>query len=121
VLRVIELHVEALVEARGKTPQRRIVALRIRVAYQTHRNRGRRELSTMTVSARFVTGEAWRRRVVSPLVTGSAGKGTVTLARMQKLRVVDLGALREHKDCNTEDTDNHLTSLRFSGGRSAIR
>jgi len=80
VLRVIELHVETLVEARGKTPQWWIAALRVGVTDQTHRNRGRRELSAMTVSARFVTGEAWPRRVVGAFVTGGAGEGTVTLA-----------------------------------------
>lgn len=69
VLRVIELHVETLIEARGETLQRRIAALRIAVADQTHRDRRRRELSAMTVRASFVTRKARRRRVISPFVT----------------------------------------------------
>ena len=69
VLRMIELQVETLIEARGETLQRRIVALRVGVADQTHRNRGSRELSAVTISACFVAGEARRRRVVGAFVT----------------------------------------------------
>jgi hypothetical protein len=69
VLRVIELHVEALVESRRKAFQRRIPALRVGVANQTHRNRRGRKLSAMAVGAGLVTGKAWRRGVVGAFVT----------------------------------------------------
>jgi len=69
VLCVIEADVETLVESRWEVLQRRIVAADVCVADNAHRNRGRRELSAMTVSAGFVTREAWRCRVVSSLVT----------------------------------------------------
>ena len=61
VLRVIELHVERFVEARGEVFQRWIVCFRVSVADQAHRDRGRGELSAMTVGAGFVTGEPRRR------------------------------------------------------------
>ena len=130
VLRVIELHVEAFVEARGEILQRRVSALRIRVTDETHRNRRRRELSSMAIRAGFVTGETWRRGVISAFVTGSAGNGTVSLARVEKLGVIEFGTLSsghraeaQRNDCHTDDTDAfiHLMSLRLSGGRSAIR
>ena len=90
VLRVIELDVEWFVEARGKTLQRRIVAADITVTDLAHRHLRRRELTAMAVGAGFVTGKAWRRRVVSALVTGVAGDGGVALAVVLKLRIVNL-------------------------------
>ena len=60
VLRVIEFHVEAFIEARGKILQRWVVALRVCMADQAHRNRRRGELAAMAVGAGFVTGEARR-------------------------------------------------------------
>ena len=82
VLRVVELHVETLVETRRKILQRRVSALRIRVTDETHRNRRRCELSAMAISAGFVTGEARGSGVVGAFVTRRAGKGTVSLARV---------------------------------------
>lgn len=74
VLRVIEFHIERLVEACGKTLQWRIAALRVGVTDQAHRYRGRSELSAMAVGAGFVTGKPRRRGVVSAFVTRRAGK-----------------------------------------------
>ena len=121
VLRVIESDVETFVESSGEILQRRIAALRVGMADQTHRNRRRRELSAMTIGAGFVAGKTRRRGVVGSFVTRVAGEGTVPLARVQKLRVIDLRALSEHKECNTDHADNHLMSLRLNTGRSAIR
>ena len=93
VLRVIELHVESLVEAHRKTLQRRVVALRVRVTDQAHRNRGRCELAAMTVSAGFVTGEARRDRVVGAFVTRVAGERAMLRAAMKKLGEISIGSL----------------------------
>jgi hypothetical protein len=84
VLGMIEFDVEPFVEARGKTLQRRIVAGDIRVADNAHRYRRRCELRTVTVSARLMTWETWRCRVVGSLVTRVAGEGTVTLTRVKE-------------------------------------
>ena len=93
VLRVIELHVESFVEAHRKILQRRVVALRIRVTNQAHRNCGRRELAAMAVSAGFVTGEARRVRVVTAVVTRVAGKRAMLRAAMKKLGEISIGSL----------------------------
>ena len=93
VLRVIEFYVERFVEAGGKTLQRRVVALRVGVTDQAHRNRRRRELSAMAVGAGFVTGKARRGGVVGALVTRGAGERAMPLAVVEKLRVISLGAL----------------------------
>ena len=84
VLCVIEADVETLVEAGWKILQRWIVAADVCVTDDAHRYRRRRELSAMTVGAGFVTREAWRCRVVSSLVTGVAGEGAVSLARVKE-------------------------------------
>ena len=84
VLCVIEVHVELLVEARGKTLQRWITALRVGMTDQTHRDRGRSELATMAVGARLVPGETRRRGVVHAFVAGVAGKGTMLGAAVKK-------------------------------------
>src|ERR1051325_7261459 len=98
VLRVIELDVERLVEARRKIFQRRIVAADVRVTDLAHRHLRRSELAAMTIRAGFVTRKARHRGVVGAFVTRVAGKGTVTLAVMKKLRIVRLrGCKREHK------------------------
>jgi hypothetical protein len=124
VLSVIEFDVEGFVEAGGEILQRRIAAADVRVADRTHRDLRRRELAAMTVSTRFVTRKARRRGVIGALVTGVAGKGTVTLAVVKKLRVIELRSLRRRGSKNKENYQNkprHLMSLRLSGGRSAIR
>jgi hypothetical protein len=127
VLRVIELHVEAFIESRGKTLERRVAAFCICVTDETHRDRRRRELSAVTISAGFVTGETRSRGVVSAFVTGRAGEGTMSLAGVKKPGVIDLGSLRgrghtksERRKRNTDDPDL-ICHLRFIGGRSAIR
>ena len=130
VLRVIEFHVEWLVEARRKTFQRRIVAADVRVTDRAHRNLRRRELAAMTISAGFVTGKAWRCGVVGAFVTRVAGEGTVTLAVVKKFRVIELAGPPERQKCSPQRERKeqlirasllHLMSLRLSGGRSAIR
>ena len=74
VLRVIEFYVERFVEGRGETLQRRVVALRVGVTDQTHRNRRCRELAAMTVGTGFVAREARRRGIVGAFVTRAAGE-----------------------------------------------
>lgn len=97
VLRMIELDIEWLVEARGKSFQRRVVAADVRVTDLAHRHLWRRELAAMTIRAFLVTGKARRCGVISALVTCVAGEGTVALAVVNKLRVVDLRTLRASK------------------------
>jgi hypothetical protein len=105
----------------------------------------------MTISAGFVTGETRSRRVVAAFVTRVAGDGTVLLAAVEKFRVVELRTLGgcgleekkyPRKGAKAQRTPQrrvtlvfafffaplrlcvrnlHLMSLRFSGGRSAIR
>jgi hypothetical protein len=127
VLRVIELNVEAFIESRREIPQRRVAAFCIRVTDETHRNRRRCELSTVTIGAGFVTGETRSRGVVGAFVTGGAGEGTMSLAGVEKFGVIDLGPLRgrghtknERRERNTDDPDL-ISHLRFMGGRSAIK
>jgi hypothetical protein len=82
---MIELNVESFIESRWEIFERRVAALRIAMANQAQRNGRRRELSAMTISAGFVTGEARRGGVVCAFVTGSAGEGTVSLTGVEKL------------------------------------
>ena len=84
MLCVIEPHVESLVEASREIFQRRIVAGDICVADNAHGDRGCRELSAVTISAGFVTGETRDCGVVGSLVTRVAGEGTVSLAGVKK-------------------------------------
>ena len=84
VLSVIEFDVKAFVETCGKTFQWRIVAADIGMTDGAQRYRRRRELSAMTVGARFVTGKAWCGRVVCSFVTRVAGERTVALAVVKK-------------------------------------
>ena len=58
VLRVIELHIEALFESIRKSFERRVVAVHVRVADRTHGNVRRRELRQVTASAVFVPGKS---------------------------------------------------------------
>lgn len=96
VLRVIELHVERFVEARGKTLEWWIAALRVGVTDQTHRNRRRRELTAMAVGTGFVAGKTRRRGVVGAFVTRRARESAMPLAAVEKLRVISFGALGGH-------------------------
>ena len=127
MLCVIESHVESFVEASRKSFQRRIVAGDVCVADNAHGDRGCCELSAVTISAGFVTREARGCGVVGSLVTGVAGEGTVSLTRVKKLGVIDLpdycGSTQNHKEDTkfAQTRSAHLMSLRFSGGRSAIR
>jgi hypothetical protein len=85
VLRVIEIDIEAFVEAAREIFQRRIAAAHVSVADRAHWDRGCSELAAMAIGAGFVTGEARDCRVVGPFVARVAGEGTVTLARVKKL------------------------------------
>src|SRR5689334_17295016 len=124
VLRVIEVDVKDFVEARGETFQRRIVALRVGVTDQAHRNRRRRELAAMAVGARFVAGEARRGGVVGAFVTRVAGDGAMLRARVKELRVIRVRSLgingRTQKTQTKHSKSSHLMSFRLSGGRCAI-
>lgn len=127
VLRVIEFHVELFVEACREIFQRRIVAADVGVADRTHRDSGRSELTAMTVSAGFVTGETWSCGVVGSFMARIAGEGTVALRVVKESRVIDLSAVCYHGKAEyTDDADfkpriDHLMSFRLSGTRSAIR
>jgi hypothetical protein len=124
VLSVIKLDVERFVEAGREILQRRIATADVGMTDHAHRDLRRRELSAMTVSTRFVTRKARGRGVVSALVTRVAGKGTVTLAVVKKLRVIKLRPLRRSGSKNKQRNQNkprHLMSLRLIGGRCAIR
>jgi hypothetical protein len=80
VLSVIEFHVEALVELRGESLERWIVAVHIRMTDRTHRAVGGHKLSEMAFSAGFVSGKTWRCRVITALMTGGTGDGRVAAA-----------------------------------------
>jgi hypothetical protein len=146
VLRVIELHVEGLVEARRKIFQWRIVAADVGMTDLAHRHLRRGELAAMTIRARFVSRKTRRRGIVGAFVTRVAGEGTVTLAAVNKLRVIVLrrGGLEKQKYARkgakpqrktqrilshlfaslrlcVKDSLPHLISLRLIGGLSAIR
>ena len=69
MLRVIEFHVEALVEPIGKSSARRIVPINILMTDRAHRNIRRRELRQMTSRARFVSRETRPGGIVSAAMT----------------------------------------------------
>lgn len=94
VLRVIEPHVECFIKTRGKILERWVIALRVRVTDQAHRNRGRRKLAAMAVGAGFVTRETRRDRVVGAFVTRVARERAMLRAAVEKLGEVSVGALR---------------------------
>ena len=60
MLRVIEFHVEGLVEARGEGFEWGITGADVRVTDRAHRHLRCCELAAVTISARFVTWKAWR-------------------------------------------------------------
>ena len=60
VLRVIEIDVERFGKPYGKVFERRVVAVDAYVTDRAHRYLRRSELAAVTISARFVTREAWR-------------------------------------------------------------
>ena len=69
VLRVIEFDVEGFVEARRKVFEWRVAGTDVCVTDRAHRHLRRCELAAMTISTRFVSGEAGRCRVVCAFVT----------------------------------------------------
>lgn len=77
VLRVIELHIEALFELVREGLSRRIVAVHTLVTDRTHGNVRRRELRQVTAGAIFVTGETGPRGVVVAVMTTCAGDRSV--------------------------------------------
>ena len=80
VLRVIELHVEALIKPRRKTPERRVAAAHIGMTDDAHRNIRRYELAGVTTDASFMSGETRRGGIVRTLVTRGTGKRRMALA-----------------------------------------
>ena len=83
---MVELHIERFFEARRKTLQRRVGALRFGVADETHRHGRRYKLGQVTIRAGFVSGKSRRRRIVcGSFMTCVAGKRRVSLARVEKL------------------------------------
>ena len=69
MLRVIELHVEALLKLIRKGFARRIVAIHVLVTNRAHGNIRRRELRQVTSGTRFVTGKAGTNGIVRPAMT----------------------------------------------------
>lgn len=84
VLRMIELHVEVLVELRGESLERRIGAVHIRMTDRAHRTVGCHKLSEMAFGAGLVSGKMRRRRVVAALMTGGTGDRSVAAAVVTK-------------------------------------
>ena len=84
MLSVVKLYVKGFVEACRKTFQWRIVAADVSVTNSAHWYLRSCELAPVAIGARFVTGEAWRCRVVCTFVTRVAGKRAVFLARVQE-------------------------------------
>ena len=85
MLRMIELHVEALFELIGKSFARRIIAIHILVTDRAHRNIRRRELRQMTTCARFVSWETRPGRIVSAAMTIVAAERSVFGTCVEKL------------------------------------
>jgi len=74
VLSMIEFHVEAFVEFRRKTSQRRISTADVRMTYGAHRNRRGNKLSQMAPGAGLMSGEPRRRGIIAALVASGAGQ-----------------------------------------------
>ena len=64
VLRMVKLHIEALIEPRRETLKRRVGALHIRMTNLAHRNSRSDELGQVTVGAGLVTGKFRSGRIV---------------------------------------------------------
>ena len=82
VLSVIEFDVEAFVELRREVFQRRVAAVDVCMTDDTHRDGGGYKLPGVATDAGFVSRKNWRCRVVSALMTRSAGERRVTLTRV---------------------------------------
>lgn len=142
MLGVIKLHVKALVETRRKVLKRWISTACIGVTDKAHGDGWSRELAQVTTRARFMSWKTWRDSVIRrAIVAISARKGCMALADMKELRIVETWILKrgyysvttrsgKQNESNAEDCDQHafrcslrthFTSLRFSGGRSAIK
>lgn len=94
VLGMVKLNIEFLIKSRRETLKWRVGALHICMTNLAHRNSRSNELGQVTVSAGLVTGKFRCRRIVATaFMAGSAGLGSVTLAAVDKLRVVELGIL----------------------------
>jgi len=65
MLRMIKLNIEAFIEPRRKTSQRRVRTLNIRMTNLAHRNGRSYELAQVTVGAGFVAGKFWCGRIVA--------------------------------------------------------
>ena len=70
MLSMIELHVKALFEVVGKSFQRRVVAVRVRVTDRAYRDVWCRELREMAAGAVLVSREAGLRRIIIPVMAG---------------------------------------------------
>ena len=77
VLRVIELHVEALFELIRKWLARRVIAVHVLVTDRAHRNIRRGELRKVTAGTGFVSRETRSCGIVGPAMTVVAGERSV--------------------------------------------
>jgi hypothetical protein len=82
MLSVIKFNVEAFIKLRRKTFQRRIAAVDVPMTDDTHGHGGSYKLPGMATDAGFVSWKYRGRRIVSALMTRSAGEGSVTLTRV---------------------------------------
>ena len=85
MLRVIKLHIEALIETRRKRFQRRGGALYIAMANDAHRDIRSYKLCQMALCAGGVSGKLGCSAIVCARVTGVASQRGMTLASVHKL------------------------------------
>jgi hypothetical protein len=97
VLRVIELHIEALVESFGKRPQGGIGPIDVRMADRAHGNLRGDELREVAAGTGFVARKLWRSRVArGALVAGRALKRNMARRSVRELAVI-LGQRRSRR------------------------
>jgi len=85
MLRVIELHVEALFKLIRKSFARRVVAVHVLVTDGAHGDVRRRELRQMTTCAGFVSGKIGTRRIVGAAMTIIAAERRVFRTCVEEL------------------------------------
>ena len=99
VLSVIKVKVEAIFERRRKTLQRRVATLHIGVADKAHRNGGSDKLGEVAICAELVARKVWSGGIVATaFMAGSASKGRMTRALVNKFGVVEFRTLGSNKE-----------------------
>ncbi|MFN2516070.1 MAG: hypothetical protein ABR556_07630 [Pyrinomonadaceae bacterium] len=94
VLSMIKFDIEAFVKLRGKTLQRRVPAINIRMTDYAHGNIGSNKLRQVATRARLMPRKPWRRRIIAgAFVASVARQRRVTLSGVPEVRVVEIGIL----------------------------